>query len=181
MSSLQVGLVALAALLLFWTVGAYNRLMRLRNDILRSFVPVDRQLTLRHTLLQRRIDALALAMPEHAETLAALQAACAQAQAALTHARSHPGAVGALNSLRLAEHILHETRGRVPLSDAADADPAVPADPAELGAQLAAAETALQFARGRFNEAAMEYNKAVQQFPTRLLAGLFGFRMAGAL
>jgi LemA protein len=178
LSSLQITLVALAAVLVFWTVGAYNRLMRLRNHILRSFVPVDHQLTLRHTLLQRRAEALARALPEHAETLSTLQAACAQAQAALAHARAHPGAAGALNSLRLAEDILHATRGRVPLADAADADPA---DPAGLGAQLAAAEAALQFARGRFNEAVMEYNKAVQQFPTRLLAGLFGFRTAGAL
>ncbi len=175
MSSAQITVVALAAVLVFWAVGAYNRLMQLRNGILRRFAPLDQQLGLRHTLLLRQIDSLAPLLPEHAHTLSALRAACSQAQAAATHARTHPGAAGALNSLRLAEDILLDTSGRLPPAPAADPDLAA------LGAQLAAAEVALQFARSRFNDAVMEYNRAVQQFPTRLLAGLFGFRSAGAL
>lgn len=175
MSSLQITFVALAAVLVFWTVGAYNRLMGLRNAILRGFVPLGQQLKLHHTLLQHRVEALAPTLPEHAETLAAVQAACAQAQAALALAKTHPSAAGALNSLRLAEDILLETRARLPPESNADAGPA------GWAAQLGAAEAALQFARGRFNDAVMEYNQAVQQFPTRLLAGLFGFRAAGVL
>lgn len=112
MSSLQITLVALAAVLVFWAVGAYNRLMRMRNEILRGFAPVDQQFTLRIALLQRQAEAWAPALPEHADVLAALQAACSQAQTALAHARARPGAVGALNSLRLAEGILLETRAR---------------------------------------------------------------------
>jgi LemA protein len=175
MSSLQITLVALAAVLVFWAVGAYNRLMQLRNGILRRFAPLDQQLGLRHTLLQRQIDALEPAWPEHGNTLSALRAACGQAQAAASHARTHPAAAGALNSLRLAEDILLETRARLPPVPTDDADQA------DLGAQLLAAEAALQFARSRFNDAVMEYNHAVQQFPTRMLAGVFGFRPAGAL
>jgi LemA protein len=175
MSSLQITLVALAAVLVFWAVGAYNRLMSLRNAILHGFASVDQQLRLRHTLLQRQIEALAHALPGHTDALSALRAACGQAQAAGAHAKTHPGAVGALNSLRLAEKILLETRGRLPPVDSAAAQAA------ELGTQLAAVEAALQFARGRFNDAVMEYNNAVQQFPTRLLAGMFGFRAAGNL
>jgi LemA protein len=175
MGSLQITLVTLAAVLVFWAVGAYNRLMAMRNNILRGFAPVDQQLALRHALLQRLIEALAPALPDHAQTLAAVQAACSQAQTALAHARSHPGAAGALNSLRLAEAILLETRTRLPATTSADADLA------EWHVQLGAAEAALQFALTRFNNAVLEYNRAVQQFPTRLLAGLFGFRAAGAL
>lgn len=184
MSRLQITLAALAAVLVFWGVGAYNRLMRLRNAILSGFLPVDQHLTLRHTLLQRQTEALLLLWPEQAETLSALQAACAQAQAASAHARAHPGAAGAISSLRLAESILLETRGRLPPVDGPDAKLADLSDKTamnELGAQLAVVEAALQFARGGFNDAVMEYNLAVQQFPTRLLAGWFGFRLAGAL
>ena len=39
----------------------------------------------------------------------------------------------------------------------------------------------LAFARKQFNEAVLEYNSAVRQFPTVLIVGLFGFRGAGTL
>jgi len=175
MSSLQITFVAVAAVLVFWSVGAYNRLMQLRNGILRRFGPLDLQLGLRHSLLQRQIDALELVLPEHGDALAALRAACGQAQAAAVHARAQPAAARAMNSLRLAEEILFETRARLPPALAADATQV------DMNAQLAAAEAALQFARSRFNDAVLEYNQAVQQFPTWMLAGLFGFRPAGAL
>jgi LemA protein len=173
LSSLQITLVAVAAVLVFWAVGAYNRLMRLRSAILRAFAPVDQQLGLRHTLLQRQIDLLVPVLTEQAENLSALRAACTQAQAARAHASTHPGAAGALNSLRLTEDILLETRARLPAPDDTRAELTA------LAAQLAVVDTALLFARGRFNKGVMEYNHAVQQFPTRLLAGLFGFRTAG--
>ena len=181
MSRSQITFVVLAAVLAFWALGAYNRLMRLRNAIVQGFAPVDQQLKLRHALLQRQIEALAPLLREHADNLSALQAARAQAQAAGAHARAHPGAAGALTSLRLAEGILLQMRERLPSARAvADADQADPANLATLSTELATVETALQFARGRFNDAVMGYNHAVQQFPTRLLAGLFGFRVAGA-
>lgn len=181
MSRSQVTLAALVAVLVFWGVGAYNRMMRLRNALLSGYLPVDQQLKLRHTLLQRQAQALLPLLPEHAETLFALQAACTQAQAASTLARAHPGAANALGSLRLAESILLETRARLAAADGPEALSAETAEMAELTAQLAVVEAALQFARGRFNGAVMEYNHAVEQFPTRLLAGLFGFRLAGTL
>ncbi|HNJ84203.1 MAG TPA: LemA family protein, partial [Piscinibacter sp.] len=50
-----------------------------------------------------------------------------------------------------------------------------------LSAELAEADTALAFARRQFNESAQVYNRAVSQFPTWVIAGLFGFRKAGTL
>ena len=175
MSSVQFVLLALAAVLLFWAVGAHNRLMRLRNAIARHFAPLAQQLALRHATLQDQIDSLAPAWPEHADTLAALKAASAQAQAAGAHARARPGAAGAIRSLRLAESILLDTQKRLP-SEGEGA-----AALAGLNGPLSTLEPALQFAQSQFNSAVMEYNLAVQQFPTSLLAGLFGFRVAGVL
>jgi LemA protein len=172
MSSLQITLVALVSVLTFWAVGAFNRLMGLRNAILSGFGPVDQQLTARHALLQRKIAALVPAQPEATDAFNALQAAATQAQAAVAHARSRPGAAGAVESLRMAEGILLQAHGRLPAALAPEAELEA------LDSQLAAVDTALQFARSRFNEAVMEYNLAVHQFPTSLLAGLFGFRRA---
>jgi len=48
-----------------------------------------------------------------------------------------------------------------------------------LVADWRALEPRLVFRRQKFNEAAFTYNAALEQFPTRLLVPLFGFRPAG--
>jgi len=173
MSSLQIAAVLVSAVLVFWAVGAHNRLMRLRNAIPVAFTQVDAQLKLRQALLMRQLDACDAGSPEPGEALSALRAALAQLQAAGSHARLRPEAASSISSLRLAEDILLETRARWPASRSCGE---VPDD---IEPQLVAADLALKFARGRFNEAVLEYNSAVRQFPTWLLARLFGFQEAG--
>jgi LemA protein len=175
MSTAQIIGAAIAAVLLFWALGAYNRLVRLRAAIVRQFAPVDEQFRQRHALLLQLIDALAPALPNASDRLDALRAACQQVEAACAHAKLRPGTVGATTSLRLADDILTEARARLPVQAAPGLDLA------ELNAQLAASDATLAFARRQFDEAVGEYNRAVKQFPTLLLVGLFGFRSAGTL
>ena len=175
MSTTQiVGLVAAAALL-FWAVGAYNRLVRLRAAIVRQFVPVDEQFRQRHALLQQLLDALTPALQDAAPRVDALRAACQQVEAACAHAKLRPGSIGAVTSLRLADDILAEARARLPVQGAPGLDLT------ELNVQLGASDATLAFARRQFDAAVSEYNQAVKQFPTVLLVGLFGFRSAGTL
>ena len=53
MTSAQITSSVVAAVLVFWAVGAYNRLVSLRNEIARSFTPVEAQMRVRHGLLER--------------------------------------------------------------------------------------------------------------------------------
>ena len=175
MSTPQVIPWIVGAALLFWIVGAYNRLVRLRGAIVRQFVPVESQLTQRQVLLSRQLDALAPVLLNAAPRLEALRAACRQCEAACAHARVRPGAAGAIASLRLAEDILGDARARLPVQSMAGTDLSA------LNAQLTASDTTLAFARRQFNDAVMEYNEAVRQFPTVLIVGLFSFRAAGTL
>lgn len=175
MSTAQIIVWVVAAALLFWSVGAYNRLVRLRGAIVRRFVPVDEQFRQRQALLQQQIDTLAPELPHAGERIAALQAACRQAEAASAHARARPGSLQAITSLRLADEIVADARARLPVQS-------VPGlDLAPLNAQLGAADATLAFARRQFNDAVTEYNLALRQFPTLLLVSLFGFRKAGTL
>jgi LemA protein len=173
MSSLRLSAWIFGALLLFWAVGAYNRLVRLRNAIIDSFAPVDEQLAQRDAQLHRQLDAVGSVLSQATERLEALRAACLQTDTARAHARTHPGAPGAITSLRLADEILAEARARLPVQSIGGVDLS------ELNAQLAASDTALEFARRRFNAAVEEYNHAVRQIPTRLIAAMFGFEPAG--
>ena len=175
MSTAEIVGAGVAAVLLFWIIGAYNRLVRLRGAIVRGYAPVDEQFRLRHGLLQQLLDALTPVLLNATPRLDALRAAGQQVQTACAHARVRPGAAGAITSLRLADEILAESRARLPVQGA----PGV--DLGALNAQLVESDTALAFARRQFNAAVDEYNQALTQFPTVLIVGLFGFRSAATL
>ena len=166
---------AIAALLVFWAVGAYNRLVRLRGTIVRQFSPVDEQFRQRHALLLTLLDTLAPLLTNAGPRIEALRAACGQVEAACFHALVRPGAAGAITSLRLADAILAEARARLPVQSAPGSELA------GLNAQLLANDATLAFARRQFDDAVIEYNRAIRQFPTVLLVGLFGFRSAATL
>ncbi len=162
------------AVLLFWSVGAYNRLVRLRNAILRRFVPVDQHLESCSSLLQQQIDAWAQQRHEApSRDLDALQAARTQCDAARLAAKREPGVADAIHSLRMALQILARSRERA----GTNADAPNP----RLLQELTACDHALHYAQTQFNEAVQAYNTALAQFPTAWLGALFGFRSAGLL
>ena len=175
MGSSQIVFLAVVAVLVFWSVGAYNRLVGLRSALVRSFGPVEEQFRHRHALLLKLVEALAERLAATPQPVEALRAACAQADAACQRARQRPGALGLVTSLRLAEEILVDARQRLPAEVLADVDLAA------LITELTAGDNTLAFARRQFNDSVDAYNHAVRQFPTWLIAGLFRFRRAGTL
>jgi LemA protein len=51
----------------------------------------------------------------------------------------------------------------------------------ELSEELTSTENKIGFARQVFNDSTLDYNNAAQQFPTNIMAGVFGFREAAML
>ena len=172
MTSHQATVFAVAAVLAFWVVGAYNRMVRLRTALVERFAQVDEHYRQRHALLERQLEMLAAALASAGPRLDALRAACRQADAAREHAKARPGAASAVTSLRVADEILADARARLPVQAIPGVD--LPA----LNSELAVVDTALSFARREFNAAVAAYNEAVSQFPTLLVARLFSFRAA---
>ena len=172
MTTTEGTVAAIAAVLVFWIVGAYNRLVRLRSELVARFGTVDERYRQRHALLEGQLDLLTTALASAAPRLDALRAACRQADTAREHARARPGAASAVTSLRVAEEILADARSRLPVQSV------IGTDLPDLNAKLATSDTALSFARAEFNAAVTAYNEAVRQFPTLLVARLFDFRTA---
>ena len=181
MSAGQWASLGVAAVLVFWMVGAYNRLVALRNVIADAFRQVDE-------LVQRRAAAAGalaeLARPALDGEQAALEAWLA-AQAAVREAanalRARPVLAARAAALTAAEPPLAATTARV--MALLEQHPQVLSDAmvAAHRATLREVETRLAFARQLFNEATQAYNDAVRLFPTRLLARLYGFGTAGRL
>ena len=174
MTTTEATIAGVSAILVFWIVGAYNRMVRLRNDLVARFAAVDERYRQRHVLLHGQLDLLSSALASAAPRLDALRAACRQADAAREHARARPAAAGAVTSLRVADGILVDARSRLPVQSVAGVD--LP----ELNQRLAASDTALAFARAEFNAAVTAYNQSLRQFPTVLVAQLFALRAAAA-
>lgn len=164
-----VGVVG-AAVLLFWAVGAYNRLLRLRHEVVHRFSPVDTQMKERHALLMRQTELLGSVLASAQPRLDAVRAASLQSDAARDHAWPGPLVRGPVKSLRLAEAIVVETRSRVPAQRVGTND-----ELSEVNARLATVDNALGFARQAFNDAMGTYNRAASEFPTVVLATLVRF------
>lgn len=175
MTTTQISVGAAGVLMVCWMVGAYNRMVNLRNTLVARFAAIDSLCRTRHALIERQVDLLAAALAGAGPRLDALRAASRQADAARAHAQARPGAAGAVTSLRVAEDILADARARLPVQTVAGAE--LP----EINAELARGDTALDFSRREFNAAVADYNAAVRQFPTVLVARLFGFRPGATL
>ena len=165
--------VVLAAL--FWAVGAYNRLVRLKNAIANAFGQIDVQLKRRHDLVPNLVEVARKYLAHESETLEAVIAARNQARSAEQTAAASPLNAGALGALAGAEQMLGGALGR--LLAVAEAYPDLKADQTmrELSEEIARTENRIGFARQAYNDHVLEFNDSAAQFPTLLIARVFAF------
>jgi len=173
--------VAIVALLGFWGIGAYNRVMALRNAIGEAFTQLDAHLKERTEVCDKLLAAVAPRLPSEQATFDALASAQAEAQAATQAVRAKPWAPDPAGSLAVASalHAAALTRllSLLDLQTELRSEAAVDA----LVSDLKLVERQRAFTRQLFNQAVVQYNDALQQFPTRVLANLYGFREARSL
>lgn len=167
--------IALVAMLVFWFVGAYNRLVRLKNIIANAFAQIDVQLKRRHDLIPNLVEAARKYLQHESATLEAVIAARNQARRASDAVRARPAQAGAIVELAAAEQALDGSLGR--LFALSEAYPELKADQTirELSEALTSTENKVAFSRQAYNDAVLDYNDAQGQFPALLVARLFGF------
>ena len=181
MNTSQLIIVVFVAVLVFWAVGAYNRLVRLRNEIGNAFAQIDVQLKRRHDLIPNLVEVARKYLTHERETLERVTAARAQVMAATDMVKSNPNKSSPIKSLGMAEGVLANAMGR--FQAVVEAYPELKADQSlrELSEELTHTENKVAFSRQLFNDATLDYNNAAHQFPTNIVAGLFGFRTAAML
>ena len=175
---------AIAAVLLFWAVGAYNRLVRLRAEAHGAFTQVEAELARQVELVRQQLPPPEPTQPaplgdEPTSFWAGLHAAASQLAATLAAARGKPLDPDNIAALSAAHDVLTTAWERAERDDAHDlAGPRLP-ETVLLGRRqmLLQAHSAAQ----TFNLAVTRYNEAIAQFPALLLAWLFGFKAARPL
>jgi LemA protein len=169
----------IAAVLLFWSVGAYNRLVRLRAEANTAFAALDVELSRQVELVQACLpssDDPASQFDGLGSFWGGLQGAGTQFAASLVAARARPLDPEGIAALAFARDVLTMAWERAERDDAHDlAGPRLPdtitTRRADLGSQTHAAGE-------KFNQAVRGYNEGIAQFPAVLLAWLFGFKPA---
>jgi LemA protein len=183
MTGWQIAMWAALAVLPFWALGAYNRVVALRGSLAAAWTEFAEVVRRREPLLTTLMQRLREPLAEQHTALDTVVGVLAQVRSSVAGGR--PSLRGGTDVIAAYELDLHEALLHV--RQLIDGHAPAPEE-APLAVQLDAALGELQLeaermvaARHRFNDAATRYNSAIAQFPTSLLAPLFGFEPAGHL
>jgi LemA protein len=175
--------IAIVAVVVFWVVGAYNRLMRLRNAVSAAWAQVEPALARRSEAMAEVVELVREPLAAEAGTLQALAEADLRTRQAAEAVRAARARASEVSQWVAMEAALASPAAR--LRALIELQPALLHDSpqaAKLKPALKAwieSEPRIGFARQTFNEAVQAYNHALHQWPTRLITAVFGFAGAG--
>ncbi len=159
--------IAVIAVIAFFLIATYNRLVTLRQRVKEAWADIDVQLKRRWDLIPNLVETVkGYAAHERGTFEAVTQARSAAQAAAQTGSPEQRGqAESALGAALLN------------LRAVAEAYPQLMAvqEFKDLSENLRDTEDKIQFARRFYNGNVRDYNTALQTFPTNMLAGTFGF------
>jgi LemA protein len=157
-------LVVIALGLIAWVIGAYNGLVRLRNQLENAWAQIDVQLKRRHDLI-----------PNLVETVKGYAAHERQTLENVIKARNIAVSATGVAERAQAENVL--TGALKSLFAVAEAYPNLKADQTFLRLQeeLASTENKVAFSRQFYNDSVMSYNTQIEIFPQSIIANTFHF------
>ena len=165
MTTTIIIIIAIVAILVFWVIGIYNNLVRLRNNRENAFANIDVQLKQRHDLIPQLV-ATVKGYATHEKTLLEN----------VTAARSAAINANSINDKINAENLLSSALAGLKVSLEAYPDLKANQNFMQLQGEISDIENKLAASRRFFNSATKELNNAVQTFPSNVLAGMFGFK-----
>lgn len=152
------------ALLVVFVIFLYNRLVALRQTTKNAFADIDVQMKQRHDLI-----------PNLVETVKGYASHEKEVFDKVTQARANAMKAGSINEKGAAETAL--SGALLQLMAVAENYPDLKANVnfQQFQSELADLENKIAAARRFFNNAVAEYNTAIEQFPSVLIANQFGF------
>ena len=159
-----IGIVVLA---LLWLMGAYNALVRLRNQVKNAWAQIDVQLKRRWDLIPNLVETVKGYTKHEAGTLQKVTEARNIAQAA---------AGKGVAEQAMAESGLSAALSRLMVVVEAYPDLKANQNYLALQEELTSTENKIGFSRQFYNDTVMTFNTKIQMFPTNVVAGMFGFK-----
>ncbi len=154
--------VAVIVVILLYVIAVYNGLIARRNQVREAWATVDTQLKRRYDLIPNLIETVRGAAKHEKETLAELTQA-------RTMAMNENGIASADAQNKISQTLKS-------LFAVAENYPELKANQnfLELQQELADTETKIQSARQFYNTVVMGLNTQIEQFPSNLIANMFG-------
>lgn len=168
-------IIAVIAILAFWGIGIYNRLVELRNQVKNAWSQIDVQLQRRYDLIPNLVETVKGYMGYEKSTLQAVIEARNQASA--TREQIQQSGVPdeqAMKKLMSAETSLRSGLGNI--FALAENYPQLKASETmqRLQEELSTTENKVAFSRQAYNDQVLAYNTAQQKFPAVLVASALG-------
>jgi LemA protein len=174
-------LLAIIAIIVFFFINIYNKLIQLRNYYKNAYAQIDVQLKRRYDLIPNLVESAKGYLSHERTTLEAVIKARNSAFDASKLAAANPGDASAMTGLMQAEGTLGRIMGK--LLAVVESYPDLKANQtiSQLMEELTSTENKIGFARQAFNDFVAEYNINRERFPNNLIAGFFNFQPAELL
>jgi LemA protein len=176
MPTLSLVTLAIVAVLALWVLGAYNRLVRHRNAVLKAFGALHEQLARRHRQVHDLVArATEVAAGDPHVRLQSIAATHEAARTAADYAKAAPIDAARVSGVDRAEVALSHRLGRFIASLAVAPACRDDEELRRMRQDIVRGAAQLEFVTQAFNQAALAYNRAAREAPTHLVAKLFGF------
>ena len=167
-------LLVVVAVLAFWLVAIYNKLVALKNRQENGFSQIEVQLKRRYDLIPNLVETAKAYMAHERETLEAVINARNDASAGLAAAAGDPSNGAVMQTLAGAEGILGSAMSRLNVVMEAYPDLKANQNMMQLTEELTSTENKVAFSRQAFNDQVTEYNTYRSSFPPVMVAATFG-------
>jgi LemA protein len=157
-------ILAIGLVLVGWVIGAYNGLVRRRNEGKNAWAQIDVQLKRRHDLIPNLVETAKGYMQHERGTLEAVtkaRGAAVSAQGPAQAIEAEKGLTAALSKFLMVVEQYPDLKANQNFL--------------ALQEELASTENKISFARQYYNDSVMQYNTATQTVPTNIIAGMFHF------
>ena len=165
----MVGIILLVILVIvvFYVIGLYNSLIRLKNQVGNGWSQIDVQLKRRHDLIPNLIETCKGYMKHEKETLENI-----------TNARSNAMGADSISDKSSAEGALSGSLSKFMLVVENYPDLKANANFISLQEELSSTENKIAFSRQNYNDQVLFFNNKIEMFPSNIIAGSFNFKQA---
>ena len=157
--------IAVGVVLVLWAVGAYNKLVRLKNLADEKWADIETELKRRYNLIPNLVETVKGYASHEKETLEAVMkarnAAASPHASPADQARDDNFLSGALRQLFAVVENYPDLKANTNFL--------------ELQQELSDTENRIQRSRSVYNDNVRDLNTRIEMFPSNVIAGLFGF------